>query len=339
MTTSASGCGTPCGRRACRRRTSCWPSSWIAERPWMAVRSPSLHFWWRSPRSTPSPAASRSRTRSSSSSAGWRSAWCRGCPQVELDPELVLFVFLPPLLYSAAFFADLPALRRDIRSLSLTSIGLVLLTVVVVAVVGHAFLGLTWAMAFALGAIVSPTDPLAATTIMRRLGVQRRIVNLVEGESLINDAAALVSLPRRRRGGGRRNLLAGRGDVRVRGGHRGRRRRRPRRRLAGPAGPRAHRRSADEHHRQPADRLRRLRACGGGARVGCPRRRDCWGLPRVALARAGLRRRAVAGDGRLGGADVPPQRHAVHPGRAATPGRDRRPRRSVAAAAGASMRC
>ncbi len=117
-----------------------------------------------------------------------------GMPEVELDPELVLFVFLPPLLYSAAFFADLPALRRDIRALSLTSIGLVLLTVVVVAVVGHAVLGLTWAMSFALGAIVSPTDPLAATAIMRRLGVQRRIVNLVEGESLINDAAALVSL-------------------------------------------------------------------------------------------------------------------------------------------------
>jgi CPA1 family monovalent cation:H+ antiporter len=116
-----------------------------------------------------------------------------GMPEIELDPELVLFVFLPPLLYSGAFFADLPALRRDARTLVLTALGLVLLTTAVVAVVGHAFLGLTWPMAFALGAIVSPTDPLAATAIMRRLGVQRRIVNLVEGESLINDAAALVT--------------------------------------------------------------------------------------------------------------------------------------------------
>jgi CPA1 family monovalent cation:H+ antiporter len=115
-----------------------------------------------------------------------------GMPQVELDPELVLFVFLPPLLYAGAFFADLPALRRDVRALSLTSVGLVLSTVLVVAAVGHAVLGLTWAMAFALGAIVSPTDPIAATAIMRRLGVQRRIVNLVEGESLVNDASALV---------------------------------------------------------------------------------------------------------------------------------------------------
>jgi monovalent cation/hydrogen antiporter len=116
-----------------------------------------------------------------------------GMPQVELDPELVLFVFLPPLLYVGAFMADLPALRNDARALSLTSVGLVLVTVVVVAAVGHAFLGLTWAMAFALGAIVSPTDPIAATAIMRRLGVHRRIVNLVEGESLVNDAAALVT--------------------------------------------------------------------------------------------------------------------------------------------------
>ena len=114
-------------------------------------------------------------------------------PTVELDPELVLFVFLPPLLYAGAFFADLPALRSDARALSLTAIGLVLVTVAAVAVVGHGLLGLTWPMAFALGAIVSPTDPIAATTIMRRLGVQRRIVNLVEGESLVNDAAALVT--------------------------------------------------------------------------------------------------------------------------------------------------
>jgi monovalent cation/hydrogen antiporter len=116
-----------------------------------------------------------------------------GMPTVELDPELVLFVFLPPLLYFGAFMADLPALRRDARALSLTATGLVLATVVVVAAVGHGLLGLTWPMAFALGAIVSPTDPIAATAIMRRLGVQRRIVNLVEGESLVNDAAALVT--------------------------------------------------------------------------------------------------------------------------------------------------
>jgi Na+/H+ antiporter len=114
-------------------------------------------------------------------------------PHVELDPEMVLLVFLPPLLYTAAFFSDLRALRNDARPLALTSIGLVLATTVLVAVPGHLVLDLSWPMAFALGAIVSPTDPLAASAIMRRLGAPRRMVNLVEGESLINDAAALVA--------------------------------------------------------------------------------------------------------------------------------------------------
>ena len=116
-----------------------------------------------------------------------------GVPHVELDPDLVLLVFLPPLLYFAAFFSEPRTLRGYARALSLTSVGLVLATMVLVAVPGHVVLGLPWPMAFALGAIVSPTDPVAATAIMRRLGAPRRIVNLVEGESLVNDAAALVA--------------------------------------------------------------------------------------------------------------------------------------------------
>src|SRR5919109_3399218 len=110
-----------------------------------------------------------------------------GVPHVELDPELVLVIFLPPLLYVAAFFADLRALRADARALSLTSIGLVLFTTGAVAVVGHALIDLPWAVAFALGAIVSPTDPVAATTIARQLGAPRRLVDIIEGESLVND--------------------------------------------------------------------------------------------------------------------------------------------------------
>ncbi|HEY8544215.1 MAG TPA: Na+/H+ antiporter, partial [Acidimicrobiales bacterium] len=115
-----------------------------------------------------------------------------GMPEVEMEPELVLLVFLPPLLYVAAFFADVRSLRSYARALTLTSIGLVLFTMVAVAVVGHHLLDLPWPMAFVLGAVVSPTDPVAATAIMRRLGAPRRIVDLVEGESLVNDAAALV---------------------------------------------------------------------------------------------------------------------------------------------------
>jgi CPA1 family monovalent cation:H+ antiporter len=116
-----------------------------------------------------------------------------GLPHIELDPDLVLLVFLPPLLYGAAFFAEPRTLRGYARALTLTAVGLVLATTAVVAVVGHELLDLSWPMAFALGAIVSPTDPAAATAIMRRLRAPRLIVNLVEGESLVNDAAALVS--------------------------------------------------------------------------------------------------------------------------------------------------
>ena len=116
-----------------------------------------------------------------------------GVPDVELDPDLVLVIFLPPLLYVAAFFADLRTLRASARALSLTAIGLVLLTTCAVAVVGHEVIGLPWAVAFALGAIVSPTDPVAATAIARELGAPRRLVDVIEGESLVNDSSALIA--------------------------------------------------------------------------------------------------------------------------------------------------
>jgi CPA1 family monovalent cation:H+ antiporter len=116
-----------------------------------------------------------------------------GIPDIELDPDLVLLVFLPPLLYSAAFFSDLRAFRDNARPISMGAIGLVLATVAAVGVVAHEVMGLSWALSFALGAIVSPTDPIAATAIMRNVGAPRRIVNLIEGESLVNDATALVA--------------------------------------------------------------------------------------------------------------------------------------------------
>jgi monovalent cation/hydrogen antiporter len=117
-----------------------------------------------------------------------------GMPEVELPPELVLVVFLPPLLYWAGFFSSPRDLRADARAISLSAVGLVLATTVAVAVVAHAVVeGMSWPAAFALGAIVSPTDPLAATAIGRRLGVPRRLITLLEGESLVNDATALVA--------------------------------------------------------------------------------------------------------------------------------------------------
>jgi CPA1 family monovalent cation:H+ antiporter len=116
-----------------------------------------------------------------------------GLPEVELDPDLVLLVFLPPLLFNAAYFASLHELRRDTRTIVLSSVALVLLTAAIVAVVAHSAIdGLSWGAAFALGAIVSPTDPLAATAIAQRLGVPPRLVAMIEGEALINDGSALV---------------------------------------------------------------------------------------------------------------------------------------------------
>ncbi len=117
-----------------------------------------------------------------------------GIPNIELQPDLVLLVFLPPLLYSASFFTGLRDLRQNIRPISLLSIGLVLATALAVALVAHAVIdGMSWPAAFVLGAILSPTDPVAATAIAGRLGVPRRVVTIVEGEALINDATALVA--------------------------------------------------------------------------------------------------------------------------------------------------
>ena len=100
---------------------------------------------------------------------------------------------LPPLLYGAAFFTSLRDLRANVRPIGLLAIGLVILTTVGVALVAHALIdGLTWPSAFVLGAIVSPTDPIAATAIARRLGVPRKLVTIVEGESLVNDGTGLV---------------------------------------------------------------------------------------------------------------------------------------------------
>jgi monovalent cation/hydrogen antiporter len=116
-----------------------------------------------------------------------------GVPTVKLDPDIVLVVFLPVLVYGAAFFANLSDIRRFLRSITLSSVGLVLATMTAVAFVAHDVIGMAWAPSFVLGAIVSPTDPLAAGLIMRDLDVPRRIVSAVEGEGLFNDATSLVA--------------------------------------------------------------------------------------------------------------------------------------------------
>src|SRR5437879_1969180 len=116
-------------------------------------------------------------------------------PEVKLNPDIVFYFFLPALLYPAALFTSWRDFRRNLRPILLLAIGLVLTTMVAVAWIAHAVVpGLPWAAAFALGAIVSPPDAIAATAIIRRLGVPHRIEAILDGESLVNDATALVAL-------------------------------------------------------------------------------------------------------------------------------------------------
>ena len=116
-----------------------------------------------------------------------------GLPTVTLSSDLVFLVFLPPILWSAAYFTSWREFHDNLRPISLLAVGLVLATTAAVAAVAHAMLpGIGWAGAIALGAIVSPPDAVSATAIGRRLRIPRRIVTILEGESLVNDATALV---------------------------------------------------------------------------------------------------------------------------------------------------
>jgi monovalent cation/hydrogen antiporter len=114
-------------------------------------------------------------------------------PASELDPEVVFFAFLPPLLYAAAFKASAYELRANAVPIGLRAVGLVLVTVFAVAAVAHWIAGLPWAVAFVLGAVLGPTDPVAATGVMARLGAPARIRAILEGESLVNDGTGLTA--------------------------------------------------------------------------------------------------------------------------------------------------
>src|SRR6185436_17835310 len=114
-------------------------------------------------------------------------------PKVRLEPDLVFLFVLPPLLFPAALFASWRDFRANLRANSLLAIGLVLFTTLAVAYLAHYFMALPLAAGFVLGAIISPPDAIAATAIADRLNIPRRIVAILEGESLVNDATALVA--------------------------------------------------------------------------------------------------------------------------------------------------
>jgi monovalent cation/hydrogen antiporter len=117
-----------------------------------------------------------------------------GGPTLHLEPEVVFLVFLPPILQSAGYWASPRELRAELGALTWLVLGLSLATMVVVAVVAQTVIpSLNWAEAFVLGAIVAPTDPVSAIATFERLGISDRVADLVEGESMVNDAIALVS--------------------------------------------------------------------------------------------------------------------------------------------------
>ena len=116
-----------------------------------------------------------------------------GLPAVRLEPDLVFLVFLPPILWSSAYLMSAHSFRANFREIRDLAIGLVVATAAAVAVAAHAlFPGMGWGVAWTLGAILSPTDAVAATTVAKRFRIPRRVVAILEGESLVNDATALV---------------------------------------------------------------------------------------------------------------------------------------------------
>lgn len=115
-----------------------------------------------------------------------------GMPQTDLKPDLVLLLFLPPLVYSAAYATSWLEFQANLRPIVLLAVGLVLFSTVATAAIANGICGLAWPLAFVLGAIVAPPDEVAAIAVFERLGVPRRIVILLKGEGLINDATALT---------------------------------------------------------------------------------------------------------------------------------------------------
>jgi CPA1 family monovalent cation:H+ antiporter len=124
--------------------------------------------------------------------AGIALAFVPGMPAVELPPEVVLLLVLPPLIYSASVAMSWREFKHNLRPITLLAVGCVIFTASAVAVATHYLIGLPWNVGFLLGAIVAPPDAVAPLAIVRRLGIPRRILVVLEGEGLANDATALI---------------------------------------------------------------------------------------------------------------------------------------------------
>ena len=131
-----------------------------------------------------------------------------GLPSPELGPDIVFFVFLPPLLYAAAITVSANELKANWAPISLLAVGLVFVTIAAVAAVANAVLGIPWTAAFVLGAVLGPTDPVSAAAVLDRLGATGRAKTILQGESLVNDGTGLTAY---------RIALAAVGPARARG--------------------------------------------------------------------------------------------------------------------------
>jgi CPA1 family monovalent cation:H+ antiporter len=117
-----------------------------------------------------------------------------GLPVIALDPAIVFIIFLPPLLYAAAWNTSWHSFKASIRPISMAAVGLVLFTTALVAIAAHLLIpDLSWPLAFLIGAIVSPPDAVAATSLTRGLGLHPKLITILEGESLVNDASGLIA--------------------------------------------------------------------------------------------------------------------------------------------------
>ena len=114
-------------------------------------------------------------------------------PEIELNPEVIFLIFLPPLLYDAAFNISFPDFKTNINTIGTLAIGLVFLTAVGIAVIAHYIIGMDWPISFVLGSILAATDAVAAISITKDLKLSHHTTTILEGESLVNDASALVA--------------------------------------------------------------------------------------------------------------------------------------------------
>jgi monovalent cation/hydrogen antiporter len=119
-------------------------------------------------------------------------AFTPGIPQLVFDPDLVLLTLLPPLLYSSGVDMSWRGFCTNLRPILLLAVGCVLFTATAVAALGHFLLGMPWAVGFVLGAVVAPPDAVAPMAVMKHMRLPRRLITILEGESLVNDATALV---------------------------------------------------------------------------------------------------------------------------------------------------